>query len=126
MDMHFCGGKLKTFNLIGKAKTCQDMADSKLQQSCVHHKKTAAQKKNNAIQKKACCAHKTLHCQTNEISKIDKAELVLTPPLQLFLKAYAIVFLSVSPIAQDTLGFTNYKPPLIFKDIPVLIQSFLL
>ena len=126
MDMHFCGGKLKTFSLLGKAKTCQDMADSKLQQSCVHKSNLAKQEKNESIHKKACCAHKTLHCQSSEIGEIGKTEFTLSQSLQLFLKAYTITFISKSTFAKSAPSFNKYRPPLILKDIPVLIQSFLL
>ena len=47
MDMHYCGGELKSVSFFGKAKTCHDMAgeNETPKKDCPHHKKMMAEKK---------------------------------------------------------------------------------
>lgn len=125
IDMHYCQGELKTFNLFGKAKSCHQLAQMK---HCSKAKKSChAPKADMASQecKKDCCNNESIYAaldadlvqiQTTEYSDSDLSTISLkqvdTGNLPLVLKT--------------SLHAQNYRPPPLIRDIPVLIQSFLL
>ena len=122
VDMHYCGGQLKSFSFIGKAKSCHEKA----MVQCPHHKKMMAQSKDNTVDTKNCCNNKTLHFQADQDKQIQHYDFQLNQPLQHFVKSLVRVFFTNRVVEKETPAFAHYKPPLISRDIPVLIQSFLL
>jgi len=127
VDMHYCQGKLKTFNFFGEAKSCHDIGQG--MKDCPFHKKMEAASKSNesTISKKDCCSNKTIHFQADQDqqNQIDNA-LVVSPQLQYFVIAFIEVFINSSVIETDKPSFALYKPPLIAKDTYVLLETYLL
>jgi hypothetical protein len=127
MDLHFCQGQLKSFSLFGKAETCHAQA---AKSHCQKKKKTCHASISNQDEvgkcKKNCCSNKTVKIESNnDIKNIQTLELA---PLQAkFLTAFIQVYLlKKSEQNKAIIPHLNYVPPLLNKDIPVLIQSFLL
>ena len=125
VDRHFCGGEMKSFSLVGKAKTCYELATGKPQPTCVK-----ADNKDEfqgiAFSKKPCCENKTDHFQTDTDTSLQSASDALTVQTQHFLVAYVAVFVQSYVHYFSPKQYLDYRPPSILRDIPVLIQSFLL
>lgn len=123
IDQHFCGGQLKSFSLIGKAKDCYELATGEKQLSCPNHNIDSF--KGLSISKKRCCENRTEHFQsdTEVPSSISN---ILNVDTQQFIVAYISVFITRSLLIPLNGVHLSYKPPIIYSDIPILIQSFLL
>jgi len=124
MDMHFCGANLKSFSLTGKAKNCFELAKTK---TCPKHKKAiAAVEVECEMSKKDCCHNQTVHFQADLTPDIPANDFLISASLQDFVIAFVTVYGEKPSFEPVVPNFIYYKPPLIPKDIPVLIQSFLL
>lgn len=123
VDLHYCKGDLKSFSLIGKAKTCHEMAQAKAH--CPHHAKMM-QKASKMDEEKGCCENKTLHFQFDQDQQIESIDFAISTPSLQFLVAYVTVFVQKNISIRHTPNFLTYKPPTIERNIPVLFQSFLL
>lgn len=127
VDMHYCQGQLKTFNLFGKAKSCHDIGEG--MKDCPQHKQIAevGLQHGSMISNKGCCSNKLHHFQSDQDQqyKVDKT-ITLTPTLECFTIAFVASFLSVTVTATDNPIYAHYKPPNISRDIYVLLETFLL
>ena len=127
VDMHYCQGHLKSVSFFGKAKSCHEMANAAPMKNCPRHQKMRKQEKEkDCSEDKNCCTNKTLHFQSNQDQQVQTFNFSANQPLQQFVIAFVVAFFSKTFIENDTPSFAHYIPPLILRDIPVLIQSFLL
>ena len=127
VDMHFCRGHLLSFSIFGKAETCQEMSELTRMKKCPHYKRMAAKNKFCALNKKDNCENKTIHFQFDQDQQIQQLNVDIKKPLKSFKTAYAQLFMASNySFENDLPSFTHYKPPLICRDIPVLIESYLL
>jgi len=127
MDMHYCGGELKSVSFFGKAKTCHEMTGENKtpMKDCPHHKKMAAKKKG-CSEDKDCCSNKNVQLHDQD-QKVQTNDFVVSKQLKQFVIAYvAIFFIDDFDLQREATTFALYKPPLIPRDIPVLNQTFLL
>jgi len=125
IDMHFCQGDIKSFSLIGKAKNCHEQAERST--LCKHHQikmvqSDACDKKEN----KDCCENRTINLDSKQEQQIQTVDFSLTKPFKQFLTAYIYTFYQDNLNQKQNVFFTHYRPPLISRDIPILVQSFLL
>ena len=126
VDMHYCQGKLKSVSFFGKAKTCHDMTDVTQMNNCPHHKKVMKQIENCSKEdKKDCCDNKTVHIHSDQDQAIQTLDFT-NKQIPQFVIAYVVAFFNINLINSNIPSFSIYKPPIVPKDIPVLIQSFLL
>ena len=128
MDMHYCGGKLKSVSLFGEAKTCHELAaeENAPMKNCPHHKKMMAEKQD-CSEAKNCCSNKTVHLQADQDQQVQNADFTVSNQLKQFVTAYVtIFFLNDLNVERETTPFAHYQPPLIPKDISILHQIFLL
>jgi hypothetical protein len=79
-----------------------------------------------SMDKKDCCENKAYHFQADDTQQVKTDDFVEGLPLQRALIAQVFQLSKQQLIETDTPDFSNYRPPLIYRDIPVLIQSFLL
>jgi len=127
VDMHFCQGKLKTVSLIGKAKTCHEIATSTTVKQCPNHQLMTTEKEGCSIDQKSCCHNKTVLLDADQNQDIQAVDVVISQQLQQFVAVcVAVLFTNNLNIESDNVAFADYQPPFIPRDIPVLIQSFLL
>jgi len=115
VDMHYCKGELKSFSFFGKAKSCHEQ---KVVKPCPHHAKMQLQQEESN-----CCDNETVYVQADIEKNISSAELV---DLQQFVTIFVQVFCLETTFSQQIFTSEYYKPPLIARDLPVLVQSFLL
>lgn len=124
--MHFCQGDLQSISLFGKAADCYGNTTTSKYQSCQTAKKIGVKKTGCTIGKKDCCHNKKLNLQAQFDSPNQSGKILLNSSLPSFLMAAVPSFTDLPPLYSAYLSFLHYKPPLIVKDLPVLIQSFLL
>lgn len=127
VDMHYCGGKLKTTSFFGKARVCHQVKRAKTSNSeeCPIHFQSREQ--GCAVDKANCCQNKLLYLQLDQDQNLQLEGPAVSKPLLQFVAAFAQAFfnLDIKPVRQAVF-YAAYRPPLIFRDIPVLTQSFLL
>lgn len=123
IDLHYCQGDLKSISFFSKAKKCHDLAAA--MENCAHHQKKSEQSQSCAEEEEGCCQNQTFQFQSNQEQAIKIAEFVVNKQLQQFITAYVMV-LAMQFDDIDTITNAYYKPPLIHRDIPILVQSFLL
>ncbi|MEM1135420.1 MAG: hypothetical protein AAGI07_06230 [Bacteroidota bacterium] len=106
IDKHFCGELLQKVSLLGKTGTCCDM-EAEMPEDCCHNE-TEALQLDDDFQK----PHFAFSFQSIAIHPI------------VFIPKPSFNFFQTILLEKD--HFLIYKPPLLFRNIPVLIQSFLL
>lgn len=123
IDMHFCGNHLKSFSFMGKAKNCFELAKMG---NCSKHKQSETAVPDCEMTKKDCCHNKTINLQADLTADVPVADGVMSMQLQTFIFSYVVAFYTDPLVDTATSTYKLYKPPLLLRDIPVLIQSFLL
>ncbi len=126
VDLHFCQGKLKSYSFFGKAKTCQQLAKGKEVYCPVHKKIMVMGGEECGMEKKGCCSNKMLHFQFDQEQDVLQSACALSPQIQYFLAAFTCVLLENQEVATVKADCTNYKPPIIQRDIYALNETFLL
>ncbi|PHN01878.1 HYC_CC_PP family protein [Flavilitoribacter nigricans] len=126
IDMHYCGDHLKSVNFFGKAKDCLELANPKAEKKCSHphHQEEKTQNKAHSLDKKDCCNNKVIQFQADQDQELQIVDYSISQPLQQFVVALVFTFFNPSPIERKKPSFALYKPPLLLRDIPVLVQSF--
>jgi hypothetical protein len=115
VNMHFCGGHMQSVSLIEEAAPCPMEVELP---PC--HKKVE-------IKKSGCCEDKHVAFEGKDFSaKIQDFSLHYWQAINWV--ASLPVIMEVVQV-NESLTFSNhtpYKPPLLERDIPVLIQTFLI
>lgn len=124
IDMHYCQGKLKSFSVFGKAKSCHSLTKTKVY--CPHHQKMMVDNKACDLDKKNCCSNKTLHFQLDQLQKVHSLDYSLSQQMTPLALAKNVVNWASTDFRISQLPSVCYKPPLIVKDQIVLKQSFIL
>jgi hypothetical protein len=127
--MHFCGDQLKSVNFFGKAKTCLEKAPTGAKKNCTHphHAQEAEadqQHQGLSFDKQDCCESRTLRFQADQGQELQMVDYRVHPHLQQLVIAFVTVFFHQPTIDRKAPVFALYRPPLIPRDIPVLVQSF--
>ena len=115
LDVHYCKGEIKSLSIFGKAKSCHEQ---KTVHTCPFHAKMQQQQEDSN-----CCDNEMTIVQADIDQVFSGVELT---NLQPFVVAFVQVFFLEHRFEQQDIAFEHYKPPLIAKDIPILVQSFLL
>lgn len=124
VDMHFCKGDFKSFSFLDKAPSCHELS---AKVTCPHHQKMMEEaclegNKDN----RNCCKNKTVHIEADQDLQIQSSDLLsLHYQATLVFVQTKILYQNLS-LSQISFPFQHYKPPLLFRDVPVLMQSFLL
>lgn len=118
LSQHFCRGELKSVAVFAEATPCH----AKAKRTCPNH--PPAPKQEKAM--KGCCDTEVDFLQLD----VDQlAADVITPDLQLpVLLAVLQVALDIYPTVvteRTRTHYLNYKPPLLVRDLPVSLQTFL-
>lgn len=120
VGMHLCGGELEDLSFFGAKVDCPMEQQKETVPAC--HKVPASG--DNATD---CCDDHTLVFEHSDSVQHLKAQL-LTKTVDLkFVAAFKVVILRLfAPEAAVESTYAYYNPPPIARDIPVLVQSFLL
>jgi len=124
VDIHYCGGHIKSFNFFGKAKACYEMATVK---HCPNHPPQKAVATTHNTDKKNCCSNQSFLFQADQDQVSQSASFVISLPTQQVITSYSYATLFSDPIiATNPSFFLHYKAPLFSRDYSVLFQSFLI
>lgn len=120
LGMHFCMGQLENIAFFSGAEPCEMVtqkspcATDKHDPDCEHQQVT----------KKGCCEDQAVVMEGHEdLTQVSK---VAVPDFQMIAVLFAVVSFLFSATAVDHYTFNDYSPPLIERDIIVLVQSFLI
>ena len=123
VDMHYCGGDMKSYSLLGDAESCYAKGDM----VCYSERADDSHEHQECnIQRKKCCENRTFVVQPVENLNIPVTSNSLVDIQEL----YTITFTYESD--PDSKYFDNlfidrdYRPPILLRTTPVLLQSFLI
>lgn len=116
---HYCGGELKSVAFFGQAEPCHADKEAK---SCPFHPTSDKEQP----EKNDCCDDESEIIKLDEEIEIPQFDLELPEHQQLV--AVLLVTADLLSFSSDkkTLHYLNYKPPLIVRNLPVSLQTFLL
>jgi hypothetical protein len=107
---------LKNIAFYNKAKGCHDV--SKMANCPLHD--------NHQNEDKGCCDDKTDFIKSDEEVVVPSFEMVDLDHPVLLAALHILLQLEVPSFDTNTLHYLTYKPPIVFRDIPVLLETFLL
>ncbi len=120
MSMHFCGGELQDLAFFAEAKACE--AHTEALPPCHQQEDTS----HDEGKKDPCCQDQLIVSEVQE----SLSETVIHPELKPDLTFIAVVTSMLLSFGQKDLphfpSYLHYIPPLIERNIPVFVQSFLL
>ncbi|GGG18623.1 HYC_CC_PP family protein [Pontibacter amylolyticus] len=120
VGMHLCEGELHDLSFFGADADCPMEQPQQKLPSC--HNEPAP---GNAAS--ACCDDHTLLLEQADAASDSTAQLLTKSPDLRFAAAFKVVILQLfAPEAEQASAYALYKSPPIARDIPVLVQSFLL
>jgi len=113
-DMHFCCNKLVDISVFGKAKPCDDKVQ-----------KNERPTKECSLGQKDCCSNVTfLKAADDNVKKVTSE---LTTENFVFLHTFFYTYINrFEGLEENADSFLYYNPPLISKDIHVLLETFLI
>ncbi len=120
IDLHYCGGHLKSFSLVGKAKSCHE---NSLTKSC-HSKKQEQSKCEDSIDKNECCNNSSTYSIMDydaQLQLIVQKDNTTDTPI-----VFGHYFDEPTHVNKNV-HFASYAnpPPLSGVDIRVRLGSFL-
>ncbi|MEM6522329.1 MAG: hypothetical protein AAF693_01000 [Bacteroidota bacterium] len=106
INKHYCMGRLKSVSVFHEAKSC--LAD------------------HGRVCPKNCCEYEQEECKVEDLNKVNH-NYNFSQDVHLISTAEFVVILDgLYAPNSDKPDYLNYKPPLIERNIPVQVQSFLL
>jgi len=123
VDMHYCGGKMQSYSVFGEAESCMAM-DRDI--ACNESDGNKHSNRHCTVEKKKCCENRMLYVQpveslnvsvspaAQEISDLSEA-IVATYEVRLSPALFEASFLNY-----------HYRPPILLRTTPVVLQSFLI
>ncbi|MCC9167435.1 HYC_CC_PP family protein [Pontibacter harenae] len=121
VGMHLCGGELRDLSLFGEATDCPMEQQKKEKLPPCHTPKEQQAPADD------CCQDHEFVVERLDVASDTKA-LIINKTLDLkFIAAVKVVVLQLfSPEEVIAPSFTSYTSPPLARNIPVLVQSFLL
>lgn len=132
IDFHYCQGNLKHFSIFGEAESCHSKKANnhckmKKNSSCKMKKKTcpaSSSKEKIKDCKKGCCSNNTITIPTITDLQLNANPEYKLSPLQ-FVKAFVANFIiGHIDLSEYIAQHQYYIPPLLDRDIPILVQCF--
>ncbi|HEY9560264.1 MAG TPA: hypothetical protein VIR29_05685 [Anseongella sp.] len=124
ISQHFCQGELLAFALFGKAEPCEMAMTQNDLPPC--HNQDNTDRSDSSFAKKPCCENHDAAVAGQDTPTLLKNADNLVPSVKFFAAFTYIFFQDYLPSRDKDAFFAEYRPPLIERDIPVLIQSFLI
>jgi len=123
IDMHYCGGKMQSFSLFGEADSCYAMD---VKSFCAKSDDESEGQRYCTLTKKKCCEDRMLYVQPVENLNVavNTVAIDLNEQVSLIVDTYDW---SVSlPDFGSSLNNCHYRPPVLLRTTPVILQSFLI
>ena len=118
---HYCQNELKGTSLFIPVEGCDDMP---VKTSCSSDKNSCS---NHTGDDGNCCDNERTYYKLDQDQQVQTFELnnLLKNPVLL-----SVIFVALNidfpTVDKQTRHFLTYKPPIVSKDIPLLLQTFLL
>lgn len=119
MSAHFCGSELQHLSFLGQAESCE--MHTRQIPPCQHE-----QEQQNRIEKQSCCKDLTVVSDLQDSLKGSMLPKVLKPDLKFTANLSGFYLAIIAEHVPHYSKYHQYSPPLIDRDIPVLVQSFLI
>ena len=114
-NMHFCCDKLVDMAFFSKAKTCNDKVQ----------KEDNPIKKCTTLQEKDCCDNQTILKEASDTFK--KTTTVLEVDTLVFLNTFIYSYINLfEGLEKNIVPFEAYRPPLLYEDINILHETYLI
>lgn len=120
VGLHVCGGKVQELTFFGQQASCP-MEQAEQQLPPCHQ---AKQKK--PLKQNCCQQHQFSVTPLDEAARHQPQTLVKAPDLKILAAVQVFLQHYLVPAASATPAYALYTSPPIARDIPVLVQSFLL
>lgn len=102
-------------SIIGKAKVCQDKVQ----------KKDTPHKQCTTLQEKECCSNQTIVKEGDDT--IKKANIELEAESIIFFNTFFYAYINLfEGLEKNIVPSKQYRPPLLFKDIQILHETYLI
>lgn len=114
VNIHFCGGHVQTVSLIEEAAQCP----MEVLPPC--HKKMAVKNSRCCEDKHIAFEGKDFNAKVQDFSMLTWQAISWVATLPVIMEVIQV---------NEALAYSNhtpYKPPIVERDIPVLVQSFLI
>lgn len=122
VGLHICGGALRDITFFGAAADCP--MEQEQQQKTPPCHGTSDQ---DAADDEACCLdHKVLVERSDATSGHDTITISKTLDIKFIAAVQAVILQFFAPQADIKPTYALYESPSLARDIPVLVQSFLL
>lgn len=126
INKHYCQNQLKGIAVFFQPPNCHDLQSSKTK-GCKHHQK-AAKPTCKHVQKgdtKGCCNNESeyLHLEENLISPSISQD--IAPDFEWAAILYFPFNYTYISFNHTNVKYQHYSPPLLCRDITLLVQSFL-
>lgn len=115
VSKHYCGGQLFSESVFSHAKDCG------MQQMRLCDKKSTS----NTIKNNGCCHNVQVFIKGQNLEQKALSTLILDVQQSAIIIDFKSFNFEADYVQQPTF-YQNYSPPLLVKDIPVLVQSFLI
>ncbi|WP_242916481.1 HYC_CC_PP family protein [Pontibacter liquoris] len=119
VGMHFCGGKIQDFSFFGKAESCPMEKKQQTLPAC-------HQPPKQTVKADSCCQNHTFVVQRLDAGTDTKINLHKILDLKFVAAFQAVILQLFAPEAALKPTYALYASPPLARDIPVLVQSFLL
>lgn len=117
VSLHICGGEVKSIAFFGRAQMCEEHAPD-----CDHD---TSHSNHPSIGYKECCEDATVVLDAGKYS-IKANETFTSQTLTAVLPLMGDSKVKMSYMGVVRRHFLNYRPPLIKRDITLLVQTFLI
>jgi len=119
VGMHLCGGKIQDLNFFGKAEHCPMEQKQDVLPPC--HQPQKKQVKNTS-----CCENHNFVVQRLDAGTDTKIALHKAADLKLLAAIKVVILQLYAPEKATAPAYVLYTSPPLARDIPVLVQSFLI
>jgi hypothetical protein len=114
LSFHICGGEIQSLAVFGRAQSCQDQDNA-----CERTEKP----NHTSFNHKGCCEDTTVLIDSDKYKATEKITLQSS---QFICLPEVSLVVEVGSSESQLSDFSLYKPPLIERDITILVQTFLI
>ncbi|MBF9254931.1 hypothetical protein I2I11_16630 [Pontibacter sp. 172403-2] len=119
VGMHMCGGEIQDLSFFGRAESCGMEQKQDVLPPC-------HQPKKKQVESKGCCENHQLVVQRLDAGADTKIAIHKTPDVKFLAAFKAVVLQLFAPETATTPAYALYTSPPLARDIPVLVQAFLI
>jgi hypothetical protein len=121
VDIHYCQGQIKSLSVFGDAKGCDEIMSAAM--SCAHRDRTDTDA--YTLEMQGCCDNGNFYFSSDVDQVLEGARATLTDHSQVMAIPVACNWSRSGKSEVRLQSAFRYKPPPIYRDIPVLMQTFL-